>query len=255
MYPTLTRGSSSSTGASKPRPARRTGIATTSRSTDVDSASASGVRTVPWRTGRSAVASYSSMVISLLASTRNSSGGVLLSRRPPRLSATSGCLLMCSGTIVLDEPLQRADRDAQHAVHVRRIRVKDLTRAKLVDAEVDGAGANLPDASYHEQRRRLHVVAENAGARPHRQLIAQLMPARHAVGNEVRVERVDRPDDAHVVRRVRRFRRVDQRVDDVERRDRGVFQRHVAVGRALAAHRSDADDEVAHLDLGLGGST
>src|SRR5712692_2249376 len=151
MYPTLTRGSSSSTGASNPRPARRTGIATTSRSTEIAGASASGVRTVPRRTGRSAVASYSSIVISLRARFRNSSGGVDTSRRPTRLSATSGWLLTFSGTVVLDEPLQRVHGDAQHAVHVGRIEVMDLPRPKLVDAEVDRARAQLPDAGDHEQ--------------------------------------------------------------------------------------------------------
>src|SRR5216684_6380585 len=215
MYPTLTRGSSSSTGASKPRPARRTGIATTSRSTRVAAASASGVRTVPCRTGRSAVASYSRSVISLRARFRNSSGGVDVSLRPTRLSATSGWLLTFSGTVVLDQPLQRVHGDPQHAVHVGRIEVMNLARSELVDAEVDRACAQLADAGDHEKRRRFHVVAQHSRPGPHLELLSQLFGARHAVWHEVRVERVDRADDADVVWRSCRFGRVDQRVDHI----------------------------------------
>src|SRR5712692_2107829 len=189
--------------------------------------------------------------MSLRARTRNSSGGVAESRKPARLSATSGWLLTFSGTVVLDQQLQGIHRDAKHAVHVLRVQMMDLARAQLVDAQVDRARTQLADASDDEQRRRLHIVAKHAGARPHRQLIAQLMPPRHAVGNEVRVERVNRPDDPDVVGRARRLRGVDERVHDVERRNCRVLEGDVAVGRALGANRSDADDEVAHLDLGL----
>src|SRR5207245_4184062 len=163
------------TGASRPRPARRTGIATTSFSTDVDGASASGVRTVPCLTGRSAVASYRSIVISLRARLRNSSGGVEVSRRPARLSATSGCLLTCSGTVVLDQELQRVDRDAKHAIHVRRVEVMDLARAQLVHAEVDRARAQLAEPGDHEEGRRFHVVAEHPGSPPHVELLVLLV--------------------------------------------------------------------------------
>src|SRR5712692_4032641 len=192
--------------------------------------------------------------MSLRARTRNSSGGVAESRKPARLSATSGWLLTFSGTVVLDQQLQGIHRDAKHAVHVLRVQMMDLARAQLVDAQVDRARTQLADASDDEQRRRLHIVAKHAGARPHRQLIAQLMPPRHAVGNEVRVERVNRPDDPDVVGRARRLRGVDERVHDVERRNCRVLEGDVAVGRALGANRSDADDEVAHLDLGLRGA-
>src|SRR5713101_1877805 len=160
MYPTLTRGSSSSTGASSPRPARRTGIATTSRSIEIESASARGVRTVLWRTGRSAVASYRRTVISLRARTLNSSGWVDTSRRPARLSATSGWLLTFSGTVALDQKLHGIDGDAQHAVHVFRVEMMDLAGAQLIDAKVDRARA-------------------------------QLARSGHGIGQEIRVQRID----------------------------------------------------------------
>src|SRR5216683_5252801 len=194
MYPTLTRGSSSSTGARSPRPARRTGIATTSRSTRVAAASASGVCTVPCRTGRSAVASYSRSVMSLRARTRNSSGGVAESRRPARLSATSGCLLTFSGTVVLDQAAESIDGDPEHAVHVLRVEVMNLARAELVDAEVDRARAPLPNARDDEKRGRLHVVAQHARARPHLELVAQV-GSRHGVGQQIRIKRIDRAED------------------------------------------------------------
>src|SRR2546429_4873125 len=201
MYPTLTRGRSSSTGASRPRPARSTGIATTSVSTAIASASASGVRTLPRRPGRSAVASYSRNVITLRASTRNSSGGVVLSRKPRRLSATSGWLLTLSGTgVASDKPPHSVDGDLQHAVHVRGVDVMDLAGAELVDAEVDRACSQLPQPRNDEERRSLHVVAEDAGLRPHRELIAE-MRARHLVRKEVRVERIHGSDEPDVVAR------------------------------------------------------
>src|SRR5690349_11159110 len=109
----------------------------------MEAASASGVRTVPCRTGRSAVASYRRTVISLRARSRNSSGWVETSRRPARLPATSGWLLTFSGTVALDQQLHSIDGDAQHAVHVLRIQVMDLAGAELVDAEVDGAARSL----------------------------------------------------------------------------------------------------------------
>src|SRR5260370_7307818 len=195
MYPTLTRGSSSSTGQSSPRPARSTGIATTSRATEIEAASASGVRTVPWRTGRSAVASYRRTVISLRARTRNSPGWVDTSRKPARLSATSGWLLTFSGTVALDQQLHRIDGDAQHAFHIFRVEVVDLARAQLVDAHVDRAGAQLADSRDDEERRRLHVIAEHARARPHVELLAQLARSRHGVGQEDGVQPVDPPNN------------------------------------------------------------
>src|SRR5260370_28251905 len=255
MYPALARGSRSSTGPSSPRPARRTGIATTSRSTEMDAASASGVRTVPCRTGRSAVASYSRTVISLRARTRNSSGWVETSRRPARLSATSGWLLTFSGTVALDHHLHRIDGDAQHSVHVLRVEMMDLAGAQLIDAKVDRARAQLANSRDDEERRRLHVVAEHARPRPHVELFAQLARSGHGVGQQVGVQRIDRADDAYVVWRARGLGRVDQRVDDIDRRDRRIFGRDVSIGRPFATHRADADDEVPHLDLGLGGST
>src|SRR5438105_15937831 len=152
MYPTLTRGKSSRTGASRPRPARSTGIATTSVSTAIASASASGVRTLPRRPGRSAVASYSRNVITLRARTRNSSGGVLLSRKPRRLSATSGCLLTLRDTgIAFDQPPDGVDGDRQHAVHVGRVEVVDLAGTELVDAEVDRPRTQLPKPRDDQQ--------------------------------------------------------------------------------------------------------
>src|SRR6266849_2627323 len=125
-------------------------MATTSRSTEMEAASASGVLTVPCRTGRSAVAAYNRTVISLLARTRKSSGSVDTSRRPARLSATSGWLLTFSGTVALDQQFHRIDGNAQHAVHVLRVEVVDL------------AGAELANSRDDEERRRLHVVAEHA---------------------------------------------------------------------------------------------
>src|SRR5262245_37161559 len=184
MEPARTLGSSSSTGASRPRPARRTGIATTSVSSSMASASASGVCTLPCRTGRSAVASYSSIVITLRAWTRNSSGGVLLSRRPRRPSATIGCLLTLSGTVALDENADRIDGDIQHADHEGRVEVVDLAGADLVNAQVDAARAHLAQPRHDEQRRGFHVVAEDAGLRPHVQLVAQVRPG-HGVGQQV----------------------------------------------------------------------
>src|SRR6267378_8372043 len=96
----------------------------------------------------------------LRASTRNSSGAVERSRKPRRLSATSGWLLTFRGTVGLDQQPKRVDRDLQHAIHVRRIQVMDLTRAELVHAKVDRARAQLPQPRHHEKRRRLHVVAQ-----------------------------------------------------------------------------------------------
>ena len=131
----------------------------------------------------------------------------------------------------------------------------DLARAELVDAQVDGARAQLAQPRHDEQRRRLHVVAEDACARPHVQLLAQVVRPRHALGHEVRVESVDRADHADVVRHAcAALAASTSAFDDVKRRDRRVLLRHVAVGRALAAHRADRDDEVAHLDLGLRGA-
>src|SRR5713101_5367605 len=255
MYPTLTRGSSSSTGASSPRPARRTGIATTSRSIEIESASARGVRTVLWRTGRSAVASYRRTVISLRARTRNSSGCVETSRKPARLSATSGWLLTFSGTVALDQQLHRIDGDAQHAVHVLRVEVVDLAGAELIDAKVDRARAQLANSRDDKERRRLHVIAEHARPRPHIELLAQLARSGHGVGQQVGVQRIHRANDAYVVWSARGLGRVDQRVDDIQRRDGRIFGWDVSVRCPFAAHCADADDEVAHLDLGLGGST
>src|SRR5438132_8153533 len=201
MYPTLTRGRSSRTGASRPRPARSTGMATTSVSTSIASASASGVRTLPRRTGRSAVASYSRSEMTLRARTRNSSGGVVLSRRPRRLSATSGCLLTLSGMGVAgDEPPNRVDGDLQHPVHVGGVEVMDLAGAELVDAEVDGPGSQLPEPRDDEKRRCFHIVAEDSRLRPHRELIAKMW-ARHLVRKEVRVERIHGSDEPDVVTR------------------------------------------------------
>src|SRR5207245_5725379 len=153
--------------------------------------------------------------MSLRARTRNSSGRVATSRRPTRLSATSGWLLTFSGTVVLDQTLKCFHCDAQHAVHVRRIEVMDLARAELVDAEVDRARTKLPQSRDDEERRRLHVVAEHARARPHLELFAELMQAWHALGDQVRVKRVDGSNDAHVIRRARCAARIDESVDDV----------------------------------------
>src|ERR1700730_8060543 len=106
---------------------------------EIASASVSGVCTLPRVTGRSAVASYSSRVMILRASTLNSSGAVDWSRKPRRLSATSGWLLTFSGTVVLDEEPKRIHRDLQHAIHVGRVEVMDLPRPKLVHTQVDRA--------------------------------------------------------------------------------------------------------------------
>src|SRR5690349_9644203 len=126
-------------------------MATTSRSTSIASASASGVCTLPRRTGRSAVASYSSIVITLRAWTRNSSGGVLVSRKPRRPSATSGCLLTLSGKLVaLDEQPNRVDRRGKHAIHVGRVEVVDLASSDLVHAQAHRAGAHLAE-TRHDQ--------------------------------------------------------------------------------------------------------
>src|SRR5262245_46545256 len=184
MEPARTLGSSSSTGASRPRPARRTGIATTSVSSSMASASASGVCTVPCRTGKSAVASYRSIVITLRAWTRNSSGGVLLSRSPRRPSATIGCLLTLRGTVSLDQYPDCVDRDIEHAIHVRRVQVVNLAGADLVDAQVHAARPHLPQPRDHEERRALHVVAQDARLRPHLELVAQMWP-RHRVRQQV----------------------------------------------------------------------
>src|ERR1700730_8008348 len=198
MYPTLTRGSSSSTGARRPRPARSTGIATTSRSREMAGASVSGVITVPCLTGRSAVASYSSSVMILRASTLNSSGVVEVSRSPRRLSPTSGWLLTFSGTVLLDQPTDRVDRDLQHPLHVLRVDVLDLAGTELVDAEVDRARAKLPQACHDEQCRGLHVVAQHTGPRPHLELVAQVK-SRHLVRHQVRIEGIHAADEANVI--------------------------------------------------------
>src|SRR5579859_1020897 len=162
-------------------------MATTSRSVISTSASRSGVRTVPGLTGRSAVASYSSSVITLRASTRNCSGSVARSRSPARLSATSGWRLTISGTgdplaapllVALDQDPDRVDRHAHHAVHVRGVEVVDLAGADLVDAQADRARPHPADARHHVQGRRLHVVADHAGLRPHVELEPEVR-ARH----------------------------------------------------------------------------
>src|SRR5438093_606911 len=133
-----------------------------SRAAVYTSASASGVCTLPRRTGRSAVASYSSIVITLRAWTRKSSGGVLLSRRPRRPSATSGCLLTCSAKLVtLDEPADRVDRDRQHAVHVRRLEVVDVGRTHLAPSYMypmlSGAVDAICPRINREGRKSTHV--------------------------------------------------------------------------------------------------
>src|SRR5258708_25860782 len=97
--------------------------------------------------------------MSLRARTRNSSGGVAESRKPARLSATSGWLLTFSGTVVLDQAAESIDGDPEHSVHVLRVEVVDLARAELVDAEVDRARAPLPDARDDENRGRLQFLA------------------------------------------------------------------------------------------------
>src|SRR3977135_2236211 len=110
----------------------------------------------------------------LRASTLNSSGAVDLSRKPRRLSATSGWLLTLSGTVVFDQEPKRVHRALQHSVHIRRVEVMDLSGAQLVHAKVDRARAQLPQARHNEERRGLHVVAQHARARPHLQLVAQV---------------------------------------------------------------------------------
>src|SRR5260370_16920190 len=131
--------------------------------------------------------------MSLRARTRNSSGGVAESRKPARLSATSGWLLTFSGTVVLDQAAEGIDGDPKHAVHVLRVEVMDLARAQLVDAEVDRARAALPNARDDEKRGRLHVVAQHARTRPHLELVAQL-GARHAVAHPPRIKPINRPE-------------------------------------------------------------
>src|SRR5215472_1725853 len=167
MYPTLTFGSSSSTGPSRPRPARSTGIATTSLATRVAGASASGVRTVAEMAGRSRVASYSRNVIAWRASERNSSGEVPWSRRPARQCWTTGWPLTCSATVSLDQPAHRVDGHADQAVHRRRVLVVDLAGAELVHAQQDDARPPSAERAHDQQRRRLHVVGDHAGTRPH----------------------------------------------------------------------------------------
>src|SRR5260370_10943767 len=135
-------------------------MATTSLSISIASASASGVCTLPRFTGRSAVASYSSIVMTLRARARNSSGCVALSRSPRRLSATSGCLLTLSATnVTRDEPTQRVDGDFQHAVHVGESEVIDLSCPKLVHAEVERPRAQLAQPRIYQDRRLLHFAA------------------------------------------------------------------------------------------------
>src|SRR5260370_13289143 len=105
--------------------------------------------------------------MSLRARTRNSSGGVAESRKPARLSATSGWLLTFSGTVVLDQAAEGIDGDPKHAVHVLRVEVMDLARAPLVDAEVDRARAALPNESDEEKRGRPHVVTQTDTPQTH----------------------------------------------------------------------------------------
>src|SRR4029077_6121605 len=112
----------------------------------------------------------------------------------------------------------------------------------------------LAQPGHHEQRRGFHVVAEHARARAHLELFARGL-SWHAVLREVGIEGVDAADDPDVIRRARLLRRVDERVDHVQRGDGRVFERHVAVWSAFAAHRSERDHEVAHLDLWLRGAT
>src|ERR1700680_456453 len=107
----------------------------------------------------------------LRASTRNSSGVVELSRSPRKLSATSGWLLTFSGTVVLDQQPDGVHCDLQHAVHVRGVEGVNLSRAQLIDAQVDRARAQLSQPRDHKQSRGLHVVAEHARPRPHLELV------------------------------------------------------------------------------------
>src|SRR4030088_2655211 len=129
-----------------PSPERSTGIATTSCAIEIAAACISGVCTLPCFTSRSTVASYSRNVMILRASTLNSSGVVERSRNPRRLSATSGWLLTFSGTVVLDQPADGVHRDLQHAIHVGRVEVVDLSSADLVHAQVDGPCTQPPQA-------------------------------------------------------------------------------------------------------------
>src|SRR5258708_5712415 len=152
----------------------------------------------------------------LRASPLNSPGGVATSRSWRRLPPTSGWLLTLSDKAVpLDQPPHRINRDLEHAVHVRRVEVVDLSRAKFVDAQVDRARPQLAQPRYDEEGGRLHVVAQDSSARPHLQLVAKVR-ARHAVGHEVRVERVDGSNHTDVKRNTRGARRLDQRVDHVK---------------------------------------
>src|SRR6185436_7292612 len=79
-----------------PRPARSTGTTTTSAATRVASAGPSGVSTVDFAVGMSRSASVASSTLMRVASRRNSSGGVVLSRSWARASCTSGWLTRCS---------------------------------------------------------------------------------------------------------------------------------------------------------------
>src|SRR3981081_257265 len=123
----------------------------------------------------------------LRASTLNSSGVVELSRSPRRLSPTSGWLLTLSGTVLLDQPPNRVDCHLQHPLHVLRVAVLNLAGTELVYAEGDRARAPLAQARYHEQGRRLHVVAQDARPRPHLELVAQVK-SWHLVGHQVRIQ-------------------------------------------------------------------
>src|SRR5487761_900870 len=76
----------------------------------------------------------------------------------------------------------------------------------------------------------------------------------HGVGHEIRIERVDAADDSHVEGRPRGLGGIDESVDNVERGHGRIFGGDVSVRRALAAHGSERDDEIAHLDLRLRGS-
>src|SRR5437868_3208938 len=129
------------------------------------------------------------------ARTRNSSGGVPTSRSWRRLSATSGCLLTLSDkSVASDQAPQRVDRHLEHAIHVGGVEMMDLTGSNLVHAKVDRSGAQLAEAGHDKQRRRLHIVAKDPGPLPHLQLLTSVW-SRHRVGLQVRIERIDRPDD------------------------------------------------------------
>src|SRR5438105_14815265 len=99
----------------------------------------------------------------LRARSRNSSGSVVLSRSPARQSWTIGWLLTWSGTVGLDQPADRVDRNPQHAVHEGGVQVVDLSSAHLVDAEQDDAGAIAAQGRDHQDGGRLHVVGYDAG--------------------------------------------------------------------------------------------